>query len=96
MTPQTTPLVAWTLRAIVFLGVLAALGGCTIVDVDPDTGRAHIATLMTSRQDVRITRSADGAITWEAGNSNADAVLAKALLNTSAAAARLAGAPVAP
>ena len=81
---------------IVVIGAAALAASCTYVSVDPVSGQAQVYTVMTSRQDVRITRSADGAISWEAGNSNADATLAKALLNTSAAAARLAGAPVTP
>lgn len=95
MTPQTTPLVVWTLRALVFVGVLALLGGCTIVDADTATGKVSVWTLMTSRQDVTVERLPDGTARWTAQESRADTSAASTALNLSAALATAAGAPVA-
>ena len=69
------------------------LSGCTIVSVDLNAGTADIATLATSRQNIVITRSADGSISWATKESAADTT---ALDNLSAIIVKLVGAAVVP
>ena len=73
--------------------ILLLLSGCTIVSVDLNAGTAEVATFATSRQDVVITRSADGSISWATKESSADTA---ALTNLSTVIAKLVGAAVVP
>ena len=76
-----------------FIPIALLLSGCTIVSVDLNAGTADIATLATSRQNIVITRSADGSISWATKESAADTT---ALDNLSAVVAKLVGAAVVP
>lgn len=81
-------------KMAVVIGCLL-LSGCTYVSADATTGQVRVITFMTARQDVVVGRKPDGTSWWSAKESTADASIGNALENVSAAAAKLAGAPVA-
>lgn len=76
-----------------FIPILVLLSGCTIANADIDHGTLDVYTFATSRKDVKITRSADGAVSWETSDSIADA---SAVNNLSAVVAKLVGAVIVP
>lgn len=76
---------------ILLLSLVLATPACTQVTADINNGTITVLTFMTSRQDVEISRAADGAVTWKTARSTADTQLAEAVLNVSKVAARTAG-----
>ena len=59
-------------------GAVLALSGCTQVSYNTQTGDASVTTFMTSRQDVVITRTTAGDVSWQAKNSDATTAIANA------------------